>query len=147
VDVVVTDVEMPGMSGIDLCAILRERHPELLSMVVTGHHDFDTAIAAIRAGAYDFISKPVKLEAVEIAVSRAVEYLAVAHGGRSSPIHDDSNAGSHVRAHVSARARPDPCPGRGSASNPRAARGTFVAQLDSEKEEGSICGRRYSGVR
>jgi len=65
------------MSGIDLCAILRERHPELLSMVVTGHHDFDTAIAAIRAGAYDFISKPVKLEAVEIAVSRAVEYLAL----------------------------------------------------------------------
>jgi two-component system response regulator HydG len=76
-DVVLTDVRMPGISGIDLCAMLRERHPDLLPIVVTGHGDLETALAAIRAGAYDFITKPVTLEAVELAVSRALEYLTL----------------------------------------------------------------------
>jgi two-component system response regulator AtoC len=76
-DVVVTDVQMPGMSGLDLCATLRERHPDLLPIVVTGQSDLETAIVAIRAGAYDFITKPVKIDAVEIAVSRALEHLAL----------------------------------------------------------------------
>src|SRR5678816_3711080 len=76
-DVVVTDVQMPGMSGIELCVTLRERHPDLLPIVITGHGDFETAIAAIRAGAYDFITKPLKIDAVEVAVSRALEYLVL----------------------------------------------------------------------
>jgi two-component system response regulator HydG len=76
-DVVVTDVQMPGMSGIELCATLRERHPDLLPIVITGQGDFETAIAAIRAGAYDFITKPVKIDALEFAVSRAFGYLAL----------------------------------------------------------------------
>jgi DNA-binding NtrC family response regulator len=76
-DVVVTDVEMPGMSGIELCATLRERHPDLLPIVITGHSDFETAISAIRAGAYDFITKPVKIEAVAVSVSRALEHLTL----------------------------------------------------------------------
>ncbi len=76
-DVVVTDVQMPGMSGIELCARLRERHPDLLPTIVTGHNDLDTAIAAIRSGAFDFILKPLKIEAVELAVSRALEHLAL----------------------------------------------------------------------
>ncbi len=76
-DVVVTDVQMPGMSGIDLCARLRERHPDLKSIVVTGQGDIETAVAAIRAGAYDFITKPVKIDALEIAVARAIELLTL----------------------------------------------------------------------
>src|SRR5678816_34352 len=76
-DVVMTDVHMPGMSGIELCARLRERHPDLLPIIVTGQHDLETAIAAIRAGAFDFIVKPLKIEAVELAVSRTLEHLAL----------------------------------------------------------------------
>jgi DNA-binding NtrC family response regulator len=76
-DVVVTDVQMPGMSGIGLCATLRERYPDLLPIIITGQHDLETAIAAIRAGAFDFILKPLKIEAVEVAVVRALEYLAL----------------------------------------------------------------------
>ena len=72
--VVVTDVQMPGMSGIELCATLRERYPDLLPIVITGQGDFEIAI---RAGAYDFITKPVKIDAVELAVSRALEYLTL----------------------------------------------------------------------
>jgi two-component system response regulator HydG len=76
-DVVVTDVQMPGMSGVELCATLRERHPELLSIIVTGQNGVETAIAAIRAGAFDYLTKPMKIEAVEIAVSRALEHVAL----------------------------------------------------------------------
>jgi DNA-binding NtrC family response regulator len=76
-DVVVTDVQMPGMSGTELCVTLRERHPDLLPIIVTGQGDLETAIAAIRAGAFDFLTKPLEIRAVEIAVSRAIEHLAL----------------------------------------------------------------------
>ena len=76
-DLVLTDVHMPGMSGIDLCQELRERHPELLSIVLTGHGGLDTAIAAIRAGAYDYISKPVKIDALVLAIRRAIDHLSL----------------------------------------------------------------------
>jgi len=74
-DVVVTDVQMTGMSGIELCQELRQRYPDLLPLVLTGQGGLDTAIAAIRAGAYDFITKPVKVDALAIAVGRALEHL------------------------------------------------------------------------
>jgi DNA-binding NtrC family response regulator len=76
-DVVVTDVQMTGMSGIDLCQELRQRYPDLLPLVLTGQGGLDTAIAAIRAGAYDFITKPVKVDALAIAVGRALEHLSL----------------------------------------------------------------------
>jgi DNA-binding NtrC family response regulator len=75
VDVVVTDVQMAGMSGIELCAELRQRYPDLLPIVLTGQGGLETAIAAIRAGAYDFITKPVKVDALAIAAGRALEHL------------------------------------------------------------------------
>jgi two-component system response regulator HydG len=76
-DVVMTDVQMPGMLGTELCVTLRERHPDLLPIIVTGRSDPETAIAAIRAGAFDFITKPLEAHAVKIAVSRALEHLAL----------------------------------------------------------------------
>jgi two-component system response regulator HydG len=75
--VVVTDVQMTGMSGIELCQELRQRYPDLLPLVLTGQGGLDTAIAAIRAGAYDFITKPVKVDALAIAVGRALEHLSL----------------------------------------------------------------------
>src|ERR1700679_4082745 len=55
VDVVVTDVQMAGLTGIELCAELRQSHPDLLPIVLTGQGGLETAIGAIRAGAYDFL--------------------------------------------------------------------------------------------
>jgi len=77
IDIVITDVQMPGMSGVELCHMLHERHPDLVPIVLTGVGDLDMAIAAIRAGAYDFLSKPVKVDALEIAIKRAIEHLSV----------------------------------------------------------------------
>ena len=77
VDVVVTDVQMGQMSGIQLCDLLREEHPDVLPIVITGEAGIETAIAAIRAGAYDFITKPVKVDVLSIAVARAMEHLSL----------------------------------------------------------------------
>ena len=77
VDIVLTDIQMPGTSGLELLKLLRERHPEILSIVLTGLGDLETAIGAIRGGAYDFLIKPIKIDAVTIALSRALEHLAL----------------------------------------------------------------------
>jgi two-component system, NtrC family, response regulator AtoC len=78
VDVVVTDVQMPGLTGVQLCQQLRERHPHVLSIVLTGLATYDTAIEAVRSGAYDYLTKPVKLDVLVVALQRAFEHLSVA---------------------------------------------------------------------
>ena len=77
VDVVVTDIAMPMMSGIELCEQLHALHPEVLPIVITGAGNLDVAISAIRAGAFDFILKPAKTDLVDIAVSRAMQQLVL----------------------------------------------------------------------
>ncbi|HEY5949441.1 MAG TPA: sigma-54 dependent transcriptional regulator [Kofleriaceae bacterium] len=74
VDIVITDVQMPGMSGIELSSYLREHHRDVLVIVVTGQGGLDLAVAAIRVGAYDFITKPVKMDALAISVTRAIDH-------------------------------------------------------------------------
>jgi len=76
-DILITDVRMPGRSGIELTREVHERYPEMLSIIVTGVANIDLAIEAIRAGAYDFLTKPVKIEALATAVARAMDHLSL----------------------------------------------------------------------
>ncbi|WP_298090566.1 sigma-54 dependent transcriptional regulator [uncultured Sphingomonas sp.] len=69
--VVVTDVRMPGMSGLDLFATLRARDPELPVLLLTGHGDIAMAVDAIKNGAWEFLSKPFDPDALVAAVTRA----------------------------------------------------------------------------
>jgi two-component system response regulator HydG len=78
-DVVVTDVMMPEMTGIELCQELRDQYPHVIPIVVTGAFATDIAIAAIRAGAYDYITKPIKIRSLELAVARALDQVALQH--------------------------------------------------------------------
>jgi DNA-binding NtrC family response regulator len=75
VDVVIAHLRMPGMSGLELCKALREEHPDLQTIVVTGQSSLDSAIEAIRAGAFDYITKPIALDALVIAIERAAAHL------------------------------------------------------------------------
>src|SRR3954471_1355841 len=77
VDVVVTDIYMSDMTGLQVCEQIRQRYPDVLPIVITGQSTLDNAIGAIRAGAYDFILKPVKLDTLAIAVGRALGHLAL----------------------------------------------------------------------
>ncbi|MEO7037564.1 MAG: sigma-54 dependent transcriptional regulator [Polyangiaceae bacterium] len=76
-DVVVTDLNMKGGSGIELCARIVEAHRELPVIVLTAFGSYETAVAAIRAGAYDFISKPVQLDVLGISLDRAAQHRAL----------------------------------------------------------------------
>jgi two-component system response regulator HydG len=77
IDVVVTDVRMPMMSGIELCDWITKRHPDCTAIVITAHGELDVAVQAMRAGAYDFITKPVRSEVLELAILRALERFAL----------------------------------------------------------------------
>jgi DNA-binding NtrC family response regulator len=67
---VITDVRMPGMSGIDLTALIKTRSPETHVVVVTAHEDMETAVGAMRAGAYDLLVKPLDLAHLELVIER-----------------------------------------------------------------------------
>ncbi len=73
-DVVVTDLNMRSISGIELCERIVANRPDALVVVLTAFGSLDTAVAAIRAGAYDFLSKPVEVDVLAIAVDRAAKH-------------------------------------------------------------------------
>jgi two-component system response regulator AtoC len=76
-DVVVTDLHMGHPDGIAFCQRVVERRPDIPVIVLTAFGSFDTAVLAIRAGAYDFISKPVQIDVLSIALRRASQHKAL----------------------------------------------------------------------
>ncbi|MFT3764544.1 MAG: sigma-54 dependent transcriptional regulator [Minicystis sp.] len=76
-DVVVTDHTMPGVTGLDLCARIADVRPDVPVVVITAFGSLDTATAAIRAGAYDFITKPFELDALKLTLERALRHRAL----------------------------------------------------------------------
>lgn len=73
-DVVLTDVRMPGTTGLQLCQQITSSRPDIPVIVMTAFGTLDTAVATIRSGAYDFLTKPVELELLTITIARAVEH-------------------------------------------------------------------------
>lgn len=73
-DAILTDLNMPGITGIDLCEQVAANRPDIPVVVITAFGSLDTAIAAIRAGAYDFVTKPVKMELLALTLERAVRH-------------------------------------------------------------------------
>jgi two-component system response regulator FixJ len=78
--IVITDVRMPGMSGLDLVARLAERNMSHPIIVLTGHADVAMAVEAMKAGVIDFIEKPFDDEALLAAVALARQRLEGAAG-------------------------------------------------------------------
>jgi response regulator RpfG family c-di-GMP phosphodiesterase len=76
-DAVVSDLNMPGMSGMDLLAEVREKFPRVVFLMVTGVNDVRTGIEAMKRGAADYVVKPFELEAVLNSVKRALEMKAM----------------------------------------------------------------------
>lgn len=76
-DVVVCDLQLPGINGIEFTRKLREAENETPIIVVTGTKTIETAIEAIEAGAYDFIVKPIHLQQLLIAVERSLHFRKI----------------------------------------------------------------------
>ena len=73
-DVVLTDIKMPGVDGIEFCRRIVANRPDVPVIVMTAFGSLETAIAAIRAGAYDFVTKPVEMEVLALALQRAAKH-------------------------------------------------------------------------
>jgi FixJ family two-component response regulator len=74
-DILVTDLIMPGVDGLQLLNEVKRVHPESIVIIMTGYGSLDSAIQAIRGGAYDYIRKPFKLEEMKIAITNVCEKI------------------------------------------------------------------------
>ena len=72
-DVVLTDIRLPGASGLQLCGQLSQLRPDLPVIVMPAFGTLETAVSAIRNGAYDFITKPIEVDLLAITLRRAIE--------------------------------------------------------------------------
>ena len=75
--IVLTDIKMPEMDGIELLRRLKELSPETEIIMITGHGDMDLAINSVKYEATDFVTKPINDEILEIALNRAVERITM----------------------------------------------------------------------
>jgi len=73
-DLVISDIDMGGMSGIELIPKLHSISPGTVVVMISGHQDIETAIEAMRVGAFDYITKPLDIRHVDAAVQRALEH-------------------------------------------------------------------------
>jgi DNA-binding NtrC family response regulator len=82
-DLVLSDVSMREMNGIDLCRHLVAARPGIPVILITGRGTMDTAIGALRSGARDFLTKPVQVDSLVVSVVQALQYRARRDGGSS----------------------------------------------------------------
>src|SRR5215469_1511471 len=75
IDVVLSDLHMGDVSGLDLLHLWKKRCPDTQFIVLTGHSSVDTAVEAIKSGAYDYLTKPVHPDELVLLIKRAVADL------------------------------------------------------------------------
>jgi DNA-binding NtrC family response regulator len=78
-DVVLTDLKMPGFDGIEFCQRIVENRPDVPVIVMTAFGSMESAVAAIRAGAYDFVTKPIEMDVIALTLQRAVRHRELSH--------------------------------------------------------------------
>jgi two-component system response regulator AtoC len=71
-DLVIADIRMPGMDGIELLQRVRSAYEDMDFLIITAHEDMETAVTAMKAGAYDYLVKPLDLDAIDLVISRCL---------------------------------------------------------------------------
>ena len=129
-DVVISDIQMPGRSGIELLQAMREVSPEALVVMITAFATAETAIAAMKEGAYDYVTKPFKLDEIRLVVEKALEKKSLASENR------------RLRSELRTRSR-----SRALVGNSAAIQRVYelVAQVAETKTNVLICGESGTG--
>ncbi|MBW2122457.1 MAG: response regulator [Deltaproteobacteria bacterium] len=74
-DLVITDLKMPGPNGIEVLKRARQANPDVQVIIITGYASLETAIEAVKEGAYDYITRPFKLDEMRVVVENACEKI------------------------------------------------------------------------
>lgn len=74
-DIILLDLLMPGMSGLEALDYIRANHPDTVVIVITGYATLDHSISAMKSGAFDFISKPFSPQDLRLVITKAVEHI------------------------------------------------------------------------
>jgi DNA-binding NtrC family response regulator len=74
---VISDIKMPGLGGLELLARVRERHPDTLFILMTAFGTVESAVAAMKEGAYDYLTKPIDMKRLRALVQKAMAFQAV----------------------------------------------------------------------
>ncbi|MBN1845310.1 MAG: sigma-54-dependent Fis family transcriptional regulator [Sedimentisphaerales bacterium] len=80
---VLTDVNMPEVDGFELLRVIRKRYPQVVTIVITGYGTIESAVEAIKIGAYDYLTKPIVDDEIRILVKRALEQQALIQENRN----------------------------------------------------------------
>lgn len=76
-DMLITDLHMPRMDGLTLLTHARQLLPHLLSIIITGYGSLESAVEAIRQGAYDYVQKPFTIERISVVTRNAIEMIRI----------------------------------------------------------------------
>lgn len=76
-DIVITDLQMPGVDGLGLLQVCKEQAPKTEVILITAHGSVETAVSAMKMGAYDYVTKPFQMEELLLTVERAAKVLAL----------------------------------------------------------------------
>jgi len=72
-DLMITDLVLPGINGIELMEKIKQAHPQIETILITGHATVETAIDAMKKGAYDYLVKPIKIKRLRVLIEKAFE--------------------------------------------------------------------------
>ena len=74
VDLVILDIWLPNMGGIDVLKEIKKEYPDLEVIIISGHANIDLAVKAVKLGAFDFLEKPLSLEKIITVVANAIKF-------------------------------------------------------------------------
>ncbi len=75
IDLVLSDYSMPGANGLELLSLIQDQNPDLPLIMITGHGSIENAVATLKAGAFDYLTKPIRQQQLEVVVEQALEFV------------------------------------------------------------------------
>lgn len=102
-DIIISDLQLPGIDGLGVLKAARDANPSATVIIVTGYASVDSAVRAVRLGAYDYLTKPFTLGQIEVIVNRAAERQALEAENRQLALRMEGGDGGQSAPGIASR--------------------------------------------